>query len=210
MHRSSHTAMHKWRKTLLIIHQSVSSYFHLYISVFTSESILAGEVVLRLWESAHPVLFLFLGLIQRLERAGQAGRLSYPSVKTSPGGYCSRNPSFPVWTTEKLRSLTSALRPASVACTIQHCRHAHAHINLHTLLSSADSGVLRVTLLNFSPSFSLLVLPLSWQEQLGPFLPAITLLQSLPYSHPFNSSRHSCSPVFSSLPLSVHSGLSSS
>lgn len=140
-------------------------------------------------------------------RQARQARLSYPSKKSSPGGYHSRNPSLP--TTEKPRSLTPTLRPASVACTVRWCRHTRAHINLHAPLSPADSGVLRVTLLNFSPSFPSLVFPLSWQELLAPLPPAITLSLSLSYSHPFNSLLSFQLPrVFFS--LSVHSPFSSS
>lgn len=64
-------------------------------------------------------------------------RLSYPDKKSSPGGYYS----LPVWTTEKWRSLTSALRPASAACTIQPCRHADAHIYQHTILFCRHRGL---------------------------------------------------------------------
>lgn len=81
------------------------------------------------------------------------------------------------------------------------CVDAQMHTSSNTPFSSADSGVLGVTLLNFSPSFSSLLLLLSWQELLAPLPPAITLLLSLPYSHPFNPSlpipAPPCFPLFS-------------
>lgn len=103
---------------------------------------LAGDVVP--WARAHPAV-----------PQSQSGRLSYPKKKSFPGGECRRNPSLAAKTTMRLGSLTSAFRPASTACTIRWCRHTDAHIYQHTPFSFADSGVLRVTLLNFSPSFPL-------------------------------------------------------
>lgn len=62
---------------------------------------------------------------------------------------------------------------------VHHSTNVDTHIKLHTALSSEDSRVLGVTLLNFSPSFPTLVLPLSWQKLLTPLPPAITLSLSL-------------------------------
>lgn len=116
-------------------------------------------------------------------KARQPGRLSHPSKKSSLGGYHSRN--TPLSLSEPCTSRGAWHHLSDLPAHRAPYDDVDTHISLHTPLSSADSGALRVTLLNFSPSFSSPVLPLSWQELLSPLPPAITLFAVSPLLSPF-------------------------
>lgn len=109
-----------------------------------------------------------------------AGRLSYQSKRRAPLGAIA--PEIPPCSPD--RGQAEELDTSSPTCQLSVHRSPAVDKHMHTSANTHHSplqteGVLRVMLLNFSPSFPTLVLPLSWQKLLAPFPLAITLSVSL-------------------------------
>lgn len=145
---------------------------------------LANKVLLK----AHPAATPFLRLIQRLSQQARLAGCLLPTRRVPPGASAGEIPPSlsEAWTSQGAWHRLLDL-PA------QHAASDDVDTQMHTSASThhsffADSGVLRCTLLNFSPSPPSVVLPLLWQKLLAHLPPAITLLLSLQLPSVFFSS----------------------
>lgn len=148
---------------------------------------LACVVVLRLWAKAHSAAAPFFSFIQRLSQQTKLAALT--QQEELPWGVMQEKSPLPNLNLEC--SLTSAVRPASAACSPQWCIHTtpeHTLTNTHTHGQTHHSLVQTVRSWGLCCSISPLLFILwfflyfgrSW---LGLLLLAITLLLALSYLH---------------------------
>lgn len=170
--------------------------------------------MLRLWAKAHSAASPFLQLHPEAEPADQAGRLN-PTRRAPLGPNAGEIlPPSQIWTSNVAwhQLLDLPVQHALLNDVDTQAPHTHVHTHTDTPFSRADSKVLRVMLLNSSPSFYSMVLPLSWQKPAwtspASYYPLAGSLLPSPYCQ-------CSSPVFYSASLTIYfslplSGLSSS
>lgn len=114
------------------------------------------------------------------QEARRTGRLSYQSRRELPLGLSLQKSPPPRLDDGQGEELDTSSQTCQLSAHRSPAVDKHMRTSANTHRSPLQTeGVLRVMLLNFSPSFPTLVLPLSWQKLLAPLPPAITLSQSL-------------------------------